>query len=890
MTLSSATTRSSYAGSGSTGPFNIGFTILDESHLTVTTKVVSSGLETELTLNAGSSGYTVNAALTQITTTEAVASGTNLVIVRNVPITQEIDYLANDPFPSEVNEQGLDKLTQIAQQLNEKQGRAISLSVTSDLTDVTVEDPEAGAVVMGNPTEDGFINGPTADDISNAQGYAAAAAASATSAANYAAALLGTSTTSVLIALGSKSFTTQTGKQFGVGQFILLVSAANSANYMHGQVFSYDTGTGALVVTVTDLGGSGTKADWNISVSGSQIGINQLTGDVTAGPASGTTAATIAADAITTTKILNLAVTTGKLADNSVTGAKFRQSAATTLVGNATGGAANVTDITLGSTLAFSAAVLQTGAMSGDITTSANSFATTIANNAVTTAKINANAVTYAKLQSETAATLLGNPTGGGAVPSEITLGATLAFSGSALQTAAQTGDVTTSANSFATTIANNAVTTAKINASAVTYAKLQSETASTLLGNPTGAGAVPSEITLGATLAFSGSALQTTAHTGDVTSSANSNAMTIAANAVTAAKIAAAALREVITASLAADQNNYAISGMSTKANVETIFNVTPTTSFQFTGFSATSVEDGKRIVIANVSPNAASSASGRMILIPNQSASSSSGNRVQFNCDPIPLMLMPGDKISFIYSTANAQWELEHGNRHASPSGFFDNWNDYTDSINSWSSGTGSSVGYNSSIFQSPTNSAIGLGFAHTGTTTTGRGVAGTPPFTLENKRGCMLFLGRVTPETNLSNGTDTYTAQVGFTDQGNNTTPQNGICWEYSSTNSALWQTATYNGGTATRTAIGALTVATNTLIYLGAFVNGTGTNAEYFYSTDGNTWVFCATAHTTNLPANTNTFGCGFGITKTAGTTDRQFDCDFHGHRVQRQRGA
>lgn len=67
---------------------------------------------------------------------------------------------------------------------------------------------------------------------------------------------------------------------------------------------------------------------------------------------------------------------------------------------------------------------------------------------------IAANAVTYAKLQAVGASKLLGNPSGASANASEITLGATLSFSGSALQTAALTGDVTAAANSFATTVA----------------------------------------------------------------------------------------------------------------------------------------------------------------------------------------------------------------------------------------------------------------------------------------------------------------------------------------------------------------------------------------------------------------------------------------------------
>lgn len=94
---------------------------------------------------------------------------------------------------------------------------------------------------------------------------AAASAATAT-----AAAYQGTSITSVAIATGSKSFTTQVNKNFQVGNFLLIASTANGANYMHGQVTSYNITTGALVMNITDIGGSGTFADWNIAVSGTR--------------------------------------------------------------------------------------------------------------------------------------------------------------------------------------------------------------------------------------------------------------------------------------------------------------------------------------------------------------------------------------------------------------------------------------------------------------------------------------------------------------------------------------------------------------------------------------------------------------------------------------------
>ena len=107
-----------------------------------------------------------------------------------------------------------------------------------------------------------------------------AAAASAVTAAAYGAAYKGTSASSVAIATGSKAFTTQTGKFFDVGVQVLVVSDANSANYMQGNVTAY-SGT-SLTVNVTNIGGSGTLADWTITVSGTR-GATGATGATGAG-------------------------------------------------------------------------------------------------------------------------------------------------------------------------------------------------------------------------------------------------------------------------------------------------------------------------------------------------------------------------------------------------------------------------------------------------------------------------------------------------------------------------------------------------------------------------------------------------------------------------------
>jgi len=75
----------------------------------------------------------------------------------------------------------------------------------------------------------------------------------------------GTSTTSVAIGTGSKSFTTQTNLGYLVGMTLRL--AFDSTNYMTGDVTSYNTGSGALVVNVTSVVGSGTRTSWVITMA-----------------------------------------------------------------------------------------------------------------------------------------------------------------------------------------------------------------------------------------------------------------------------------------------------------------------------------------------------------------------------------------------------------------------------------------------------------------------------------------------------------------------------------------------------------------------------------------------------------------------------------------------
>lgn len=74
------------------------------------------------------------------------------------------------------------------------------------------------------------------------------------------------SVTSTLIDTGSKTFVVTAGKNFSIGASVMIISDALATNYMFGTITSY-SGT-SLTVNVTVISGSGTFADWTISVSG----------------------------------------------------------------------------------------------------------------------------------------------------------------------------------------------------------------------------------------------------------------------------------------------------------------------------------------------------------------------------------------------------------------------------------------------------------------------------------------------------------------------------------------------------------------------------------------------------------------------------------------------
>ena len=140
MTISSTTTKNSYSGNGSTTAFAYTFFIPTSSDIQVIERS-SAGVETVKSEGTGSTNYSISGVGSSsggtVTMVTAPASGTTLVLRRSTTQTQTTDYVANDPFPAETHESALDKLTIIAQDLQEEMDRSFKVSRTNTITSST---------------------------------------------------------------------------------------------------------------------------------------------------------------------------------------------------------------------------------------------------------------------------------------------------------------------------------------------------------------------------------------------------------------------------------------------------------------------------------------------------------------------------------------------------------------------------------------------------------------------------------------------------------------------------------------------------------------------------------------------------------------------------------
>ena len=146
MTVSTTTNKISYTGNGVATSFAIPFPFLESGHLKAYQLLNNAQmLRTDWTVSDGNMIFAT-----------APENNAQIVIMREVPLTQETDYRENEILSAETLERNFDKLTMQVQQLKEQADRAVTTDIFDDSdikpTDLIPSIRQAEAVCTENAT------------------------------------------------------------------------------------------------------------------------------------------------------------------------------------------------------------------------------------------------------------------------------------------------------------------------------------------------------------------------------------------------------------------------------------------------------------------------------------------------------------------------------------------------------------------------------------------------------------------------------------------------------------------------------------------------------------------------------------------------------------------
>ncbi|WP_395017712.1 hypothetical protein [Dongia sp.] len=129
MTVSSTINREQYATNGITPAFTIHFPFFNDTDVNAVF-VDALGNATPLALNADFSVTGGGGTGGSLIATVPPAAGGTLTLYREIPFTQEDDYVEDDPLPADTLEGGFDRAVMRDQQLKDGQDRALTFPVT----------------------------------------------------------------------------------------------------------------------------------------------------------------------------------------------------------------------------------------------------------------------------------------------------------------------------------------------------------------------------------------------------------------------------------------------------------------------------------------------------------------------------------------------------------------------------------------------------------------------------------------------------------------------------------------------------------------------------------------------------------------------------------------
>tara|TARA_R100001440_G_scaffold12793_1_gene22591 strand:- start:2204 stop:3148 length:945 start_codon:yes stop_codon:yes gene_type:complete len=160
--ISSTARRVQFTGNTTTGPFAFGFNILADSDLIVIKNTTTLTLTSDYTITTNANGTGL------VTLDSALVASDRLTIIGGRTLERTTDFVtAGDLLASSLNEQ-LDSLVIMAQQLDEKVGRAIIVNAGDESVslEMPTKDNRKGTVLAFNATTGAPEAGPTIADVS----------------------------------------------------------------------------------------------------------------------------------------------------------------------------------------------------------------------------------------------------------------------------------------------------------------------------------------------------------------------------------------------------------------------------------------------------------------------------------------------------------------------------------------------------------------------------------------------------------------------------------------------------------------------------------------------------------------------------------------------------
>ncbi len=312
MTVASSTNKAGpYAGDGVTVAFSFAFKVQASTDIEVVSTTTVAAVAVDTTLVAGTD-YTVALNADQdaspggsVTATVAPAVGAQITILRNLTLTQGASLPNQGGFYPKVIENALDKLTMMVQQLYEKTGRALLLSVADSITnlhDLLTSINNSASAAAGSASAAGASASSASGSATAAAGSATAAAASASDATTNGAAQVALATTQANLATTNgaaqvalattqanlattngaaqvalaQAWATQLGTPVSGGEYSAKYWAQQAASLLTGELTymgSWDASTAAYPPSPVK------GAFWKVSVGGTVSGTSYSPGD-----------------------------------------------------------------------------------------------------------------------------------------------------------------------------------------------------------------------------------------------------------------------------------------------------------------------------------------------------------------------------------------------------------------------------------------------------------------------------------------------------------------------------------------------------------------------------------------------------------------------------------